>query len=376
MSLPKHTASPLSSSPSKQLSRGTGGAQPPCPRTVERVPTYQQHPYTTTPEQPPVQQQAEEGFTPHGHDHAEQRHSLESPPQPPFQPFFTLIEDANSSEYYHPTVHYIFSDDDTDIVTEAALRSLETDHGSSPGAKGSSRWRQAAQEQQGDETYGEEDELEGQQSGSRKASSLPPPIPGVREHYIILDMEPSNPPPQHTDPSTQAGAAPGGTASVSTSPATQQHLHPQTHPHLPFTITSAHSLTPSWQVLDTQLTPAPTFDNNNTGEHPGSGSLMLKIKGTSGLPRDIVSRDKDGHGHQTLEEMMEQFEKRMDELRRVIEAGGYGAGAGTACAEAGAEAAPDTEQQQRQKAAENIGGAELQRTETHHDEREADERLR
>src|SRR5206468_2270415 len=27
---------------------------------------------------------------------------------PPFRPFFALVEDANSSEYYHPTVHYIF----------------------------------------------------------------------------------------------------------------------------------------------------------------------------------------------------------------------------------------------------------------------------
>lgn len=50
---------------------------------------------------------------------------------------------------------------------------------------------------------------------------------------------------------------------------------------------------------------------------------MLKIEGTSGFPRDIVPAARgDDHKDQTLEEMMEQFEKRMGELRRVIEAGG------------------------------------------------------
>src|SRR5690242_4545073 len=42
-----------------------------------------------------------------------------------FQPFFTLIEDSTTREHFHPTVHYIFADDDADIITEAALRSIE-----------------------------------------------------------------------------------------------------------------------------------------------------------------------------------------------------------------------------------------------------------
>lgn len=388
MSFPKHTPSPLSSSPSKQSSRGNAGAQPSRPWAIERASTHhqQREQYDTTPEQQQFhgQQQAEEGFTPH--DHAEGRQSLELSPHPQFRPFFTLIEDASSSDYHHPTVHYIFSDDDTDLVTEAALRALEADHGTSPPTgKGTSRWRQAAQEQQDEEPYGEEDELEGRQSGPRKTSSLPPPIPGVREHYIILDMEPSNPEPQGADAST-ATAAPGGTTSLSTSPVAQHHQpnQPQTHPHahppsLPFTITSAHSLTPSWQVLDTQLTPAPTFDNNTTnGEHPGSGSLMLKIKGTAGLPRDKLVRDRDG---QTLEEMMEQFEKRMDELRRVIEVGGHVQPAGPGpepetreeADEEGAETAAGAERQRQQrKAAEDVGPDEvgMEQTDTHYEQEE------
>jgi hypothetical protein len=46
-------------------------------------------------------------------------------PPPDFKPFFTFIEDPETGEYHHPSVHYVFSDDDQDIVTEAALRALE-----------------------------------------------------------------------------------------------------------------------------------------------------------------------------------------------------------------------------------------------------------
>ena len=40
---------------------------------------------------------------------------------PPFSSFFTLIEDAHSATTHHPKVHYIFSDDDSDLLTDAAL---------------------------------------------------------------------------------------------------------------------------------------------------------------------------------------------------------------------------------------------------------------
>jgi hypothetical protein len=80
-----------------------------------------------------------------------------------------------------------------------------------------------------------------------------------------------------------------------------------------------------------------------------SGALMLRIEGTEGFPRDVASgKDRDAKS-QTLEEMMEQFEKRMSELRRVIEAGGDRRGEsdginntrGTEANEAGAGAVAD-----------------------------------
>ncbi|KJX99769.1 hypothetical protein TI39_contig352g00008 [Zymoseptoria brevis] len=43
---------------------------------------------------------------------------------PDFRPFFTLIEDTATDTQHHPTVHYLFADDDPDILTAAALETL------------------------------------------------------------------------------------------------------------------------------------------------------------------------------------------------------------------------------------------------------------
>ena len=60
---------------------------------------------------------------------AYQEASIEEVLHPPdFKPFFTLIEDPQSGEHHHPTVLYIFSDDDPELLTNAALEALDT-HG-------------------------------------------------------------------------------------------------------------------------------------------------------------------------------------------------------------------------------------------------------
>ena len=41
--------------------------------------------------------------------------------RPSLTPFFTLISDSTTSTTHHPTVHYIFSDDDSSLITDAAL---------------------------------------------------------------------------------------------------------------------------------------------------------------------------------------------------------------------------------------------------------------
>ncbi|KAJ9316128.1 hypothetical protein C8Q69DRAFT_196528 [Paecilomyces variotii] len=337
MSLPKQTVPHLSASSSKQSLRASNN-------TVPRSRTGAVEPHATS-STPSESGPAGELQLQHQHQHQhhgdgvsseERRHSFASSQQPQFRPFFTLVEDTNASEHYHPTVHYIFSDDDTDIVTEAALRSLEADHGIVP---------PVTTGQEVGTTYEGDPELEdSRQSDVRKTSSLPPPIPGVREHYIILDMEPTNPEQlQNPDPATG-----GGPPSLSTSPAAPQQQQPPPQ----FTVTSAQSLTPAWQVLKTHLTPAPTFDTTTSPgdqqQQPGlSSGVMLKIEGTSGQPREPILRDRDSKdGGQTLEEMMEQFEKRMGELRLVIEAGGgLPAHEGRGIQETEAEGEENTEQE-------------------------------
>ena len=41
------------------------------------------------------------------------------------KPFFTVVEDAVTGEQHHPYVHYVFSDDDNDVIRNAALHALD-----------------------------------------------------------------------------------------------------------------------------------------------------------------------------------------------------------------------------------------------------------
>src|SRR5699024_8371064 len=127
MSLPqKSTTSPLLSSSSKQSIPGPPGPSAPAPAPTSQSEHEQSHHDNVTSQH-------------YENDHLSSGHP--SIPSHPLNPFFTLIEDANTGEYHHPTVHYIFSDDDTDILTEAAVRSLEAEQGntSTTAAKGPSK---------------------------------------------------------------------------------------------------------------------------------------------------------------------------------------------------------------------------------------------
>ncbi|KAJ5300366.1 uncharacterized protein N7443_005368 [Penicillium atrosanguineum] len=230
--------------------------------------------------------------------------SSSQPARNSFQPFFTLVEDAHTTDYHHPTVHYIFSDDDTDIVTEAALRSLEAPSVHKDGPKS---------------------------DGSEESTLLPPPVPGVRENYIVLNVEPvpsttptpdlnpaagnpnSNPNP-NPNPNSNPNSVPDPNSGVgektkSTSPGKSSGSNPQ------FRVTSAKSFSPSWQILSSEMVAAPTFENGNGNPGDAGHGLMLKIRGTGGLAGEI-ERER---GTQRLEDMMDQFAKRMQELQMIIE---------------------------------------------------------
>jgi hypothetical protein len=189
-----------------------------------------------------------------------------------FEPFFTLIEDTLTHTHHHPTVHYIFADDDTDIVSEAACRSLAQDDPFMTMTEAAGSAGPAGQSQQ---------QLE------QELSRLPAPTPGVREHYLLLDVQPAS-----------------SSESATTS----------------YEVTRAHSLSAEWQVTSTGVSSAPTIDPVDEG----SEGLMLRIEGRGIVPSDD---DEDGKGKgskekETLEEMVRRFETGLADIRRAIEAGG------------------------------------------------------
>lgn len=310
MSLPKHNALSASPSPAADTQHDDGVLQ----QRNEAGPDHSQDEYG-----------ARDSFP------QPQNETADTPSQPPFRPFFTLVEDAHSAEYYHPTVHYIFSDDDTDLITEAALRSLESDRQDTSVQKPHGRKKKGKNKAGASGVHDDnQHDLPEQLDHENKPFALPPPIPGTKEHFIILDVQPT----------TESGVA---TASSNTAEPTnpshetsEQNTKP---PHGPsvttnapqnYKITSAHSLSPSWQILDSSISPAPAFDSssnsptstNNDPSLSPVGGLMLKLKGTSGWAADGKQQGQQAQQpSQTIEDMMGQFSKRMGELKMVIESG-------------------------------------------------------
>ncbi|KAL9638489.1 MAG: hypothetical protein Q9164_001521 [Protoblastenia rupestris] len=88
-------------------------------------------------------------------------------------------------------------------------------------------------------------------------------------------------------------------------------------------ILSAQSMSPDWAVVSTELGPAPTWEGEQVGEEgKGERGLMLKIEGMeveSAGPENVEERE-DG-GERALEDLVEEYERRLRELRKVFDAG-------------------------------------------------------
>ncbi|KAF1838568.1 hypothetical protein BDW02DRAFT_585836 [Decorospora gaudefroyi] len=170
-------------------------------------------------------------------------------PPPNFRPFFTLIEDTTSGEHYHPYVHYVFADDDPTILTAASMRGLgldDTEYLPHDAADGREK-----RPDQGSEDGSEQD--------SPVESPLPPPIPGVKEHYLIVDVGPDG-----------------------------------------RIIVDAQSLSSEWQITETDIRTAPSFDEDS----PDQG-YMLRIEGVE-IPRKSKGKGKSQAGQDKLNEAREQ----------------------------------------------------------------------
>ena len=217
-------------------------------------------------------------------DDSGQASTTESASQPQHRPafnspFFTLVEDATTSEHFHPTVHYIFSDDDDrDLLTEACLRALSDDAEQAEDKETSSSPDDSRQQQGRDSSVSKR---------SRSPTLLSPsssPQETSKERYLIVDVGPSGD-----------------------------------------TITSVRSMTADWQALVAEVTNAPTWEATEgpkTSQHNGAG-LMLRIEGTEGFSPSHRGRDIGGPdgGERDMSELVALFERRMATLRKVVDAG-------------------------------------------------------
>ena len=167
------------------------------------------------------------------------------------RPFFTLISDTVSGEHHHPSVHYIFADDDEDIITAAALRSL----------------------QDTEVTHSRDGNDEEQTAASQD----------TQHHYIILDV------------------APGADGSG-------------------YEVVNAQSFSPDWQVLQTNISSAPTFED---GEEESEDVLMLRIEGCGPIFEAVQRKESKGNVRQDnstahLEQLVETFQSRLADLHLAV----------------------------------------------------------
>jgi hypothetical protein len=232
---------------------------PPVPRTAQSPRSPPRHLFDDPPdEDPPEDLHHEDAEDDDGIPYPEISSEQTLLPPPNFSPFFTLIEDSTSGEHHHPFVHYVFADDDPDIVTAASMRGLgldDTKYMSHDAQEGGDRQVPHG----GISEDGEESPVD---------SPLPPPIPGVREHYLIIDL-----------------GADGRT------------------------VVDAQSLSPEWQITDTSIGTAPSFDETS----PDQG-YMLRIEGI-----EIPSKHRGKGKAQAVDKLSEAREKSQGDLFEALD---------------------------------------------------------
>lgn len=200
------------------------------------------------------------------------------PQAPPnFGPFFSLVQDAQTAEHYHPSVHYVFADDDVDPITSASLRSLGEQklrrgarhHVRRLSARGQTEMSPSDDEEQGD---------------SPQRSGLPEPPAGKNERYIVVDL-------------AEDGQ----------------------------TVLNARSLSHRWAVTNAEVKPAPMLAEVEGEEHGGSG-MMLRVEGTgvqkwdgrgSRLLREVRER-RDGDLVGAMEDLVGRIRSEMGVLERIV----------------------------------------------------------
>ncbi|KUI70648.1 hypothetical protein VM1G_05691 [Cytospora mali] len=286
---------------------------------------------------PPVHEEDEEPLHHHPDPQPQQPH--------PFQPLFTLVTDSTTRATHHPRVHYIFSDDDPDILTEALAQHSYQQNVSSISPSGSG-------------TAPEERER------PRQSSTASATITPSNERVIVLDLVPKTtstiPPDEYNTASATATATAAGIGGSG------------------YEVAWASSLSSDWAVVSARISPMADDINSSTaganttsdpddenpqqqlilriegvgldavppssgpshtpgtrarksstatatgtaagagGRRPSLDERDLRMSGSSGAAAQGQGQDK---GKEDYASIIDEFDKRMGVLRRVVDAG-------------------------------------------------------
>ncbi|KAK6528993.1 hypothetical protein TWF694_004217 [Orbilia ellipsospora] len=219
----------------------------------------------------------------------------QQPQQGPFLPFFTLIQDATTSSHFHPTVRYVFSDDEFDplaILPTPPNQPINSDAPSGLNSLSNSNTAQNPNQATSAPHSGSGSQADVDSNGSGQFGK--PVSRRNNERVILVDI-----------------AADGQG------------------------ILSAHSLSPAWQVSGVSVTKAPTWmsdDNSTTTAATATGDmsdggLMLTIEGVgrgrkkpqaAGLMDAVAGKEKKGPV-ESLEELVGMYQERLEKLQGVVD---------------------------------------------------------
>lgn len=252
------------------------------------APDAEQHPVepmatNDQPEQPDQQHQhqqllAGQSVDDNGAGTSQQQPQAHTPP--PFQPLFTLVTDTTSRATQHPRVHYIFSDDDPDILTEAL-------------AQYSQQNEQQARLQQQQQRHIPVKGPSPSGSSSNKPlprTSSPAPPPLLTDRAIVLDLVPKS-----STPSSGGGGGGGDDPVAATTSTTISSISSR------YEVAWASSLSADWAVVSAKISAMPDddaarsgagsaqdeYDTGGSAQVPQQQRLMLHIEGvdaTVGIP--------------------------------------------------------------------------------------------
>lgn len=315
---------------------------------------------TSQPQPPPQQQQ----LLP----------DLDEPPvsvPAPFQPIFSLVTDNTTRQIHHPRVHYIFADDDPEVLTDALAQYSQYQHQLQQYQLELQIYQKQLQqlEDQPDPPSSKDNTREstrasGSGSGSSSSWRPPPPPPQPPQppgppppRALVVDLVPK---PAPSDPSS---ATTPGAAATATTTATGTASSPTSS----YDVAWASSLSTDWAVVSAKIGPmsadaaAPSTQTSESDDAaPAPPRLMLRVEGVgvegsgggSALPPPATARPRPisalvtqkrpsqesmsgsgsrsrsrgvgaaigSHG-QEYGPILDEFDRRMGMLRKVVGAG-------------------------------------------------------